>query len=93
MIRSFKDRRTEAVMAGETPRGIDPKIVKRGRLILTAVDGLAMELDAWRIPGAQAKKLGGDRAGQWSLRVNDQWRVCYRWTELGPEEVELTDYH
>ena len=93
MIRSFKDKRTEAVMAGETPKGIDPKIVKRARLILIAVDGFGVELDVWRIPGAGAKKLGGDRAGQRSLRVNDQWRICYRWTGLGPADVELTNYH
>lgn len=44
-------------------------------------------------PGNRLEPLAGDRAGQHSIRVNDQWRVCFRWTEAGPSEVEITDYH
>ncbi len=44
-------------------------------------------------PGNQLEALRGDRAGQYSIRVNDQWRLCFRWTESGPEAVEIVDYH
>ena len=44
-------------------------------------------------PGNRLEKLAGDRAGQYSIRVNQQWRVCFRWTDAGPEDVEITDYH
>lgn len=44
-------------------------------------------------PGNRLEKLVGDRAGQYSIRVNQQWRICFRWTDAGPEDVEITDYH
>jgi proteic killer suppression protein len=44
-------------------------------------------------PGNRLEKLAGDRAGQHSIRVNQQWRICFRWTDAGPEDVEITDYH
>lgn len=44
-------------------------------------------------PGNRLEKLRGDRAGQYSVRVNDQWRICFRWSDVGPEDVEIVDYH
>jgi toxin HigB-1 len=44
-------------------------------------------------PGNRLEKLAGDRAGQYSIRVNQQWRICFRWTDAGPEDIEITDYH
>ncbi len=44
-------------------------------------------------PGNRLEKQAGDRAGQYSIRVNQQWRICFRWTDAGPEDVEITDYH
>ncbi len=44
-------------------------------------------------PGNRLEKLAGDRASQYSIRVNQQWRICFRWTDAGPEDVEITDYH
>lgn len=44
-------------------------------------------------PGNRLEKLKGDRHGQHSIRINDQWRICFRWTKAGPEDVEITDYH
>jgi proteic killer suppression protein len=44
-------------------------------------------------PGNRLEKLSGDRIGQHSIRINDQWRICFRWTKAGPEEVTITDYH
>lgn len=62
----------------------------RKLLILDA----AFAIDDLRVPpGNRLEKLGGDRKGQWSIRVNDQWRICFIWTSAGPENVELVDYH
>ncbi len=44
-------------------------------------------------PGNRLEQLRGDRAGQHSIRINQQWRICFRWTEAGPEDVQITDYH
>ena len=44
-------------------------------------------------PGNRLEKLARDRAGQYSIRINQQWRICFRWTDAGPEDVEITDYH
>jgi toxin HigB-1 len=44
-------------------------------------------------PGSRLEKLAGDYAGQYSVRVNQQWRICFRWTDAGPEDAEITDYH
>lgn len=54
----------------------------------------AKTLDFMRSPpGKRLEALKGDRAGQWSVRINDQWRVCFVWTVAGPDEVEIVDYH
>ena len=49
--------------------------------------------DPGRPPGNRLEKLAGDRAGQYSIRINRQWRICFRWSEAGPEDVEIVDYH
>ncbi|SFN24404.1 proteic killer suppression protein [Saccharopolyspora antimicrobica] len=54
----------------------------------------AASLDDLRVPpGNRLEQLKGDRVGQYSIRVNQQWRICFRWTDAGPEAVEFTDYH
>jgi toxin HigB-1 len=54
----------------------------------------AERIDDLRVPpGNRLEKLRGDRAGQWSVRINDQWRVCFDWTPAGPENIEIVDYH
>ncbi|KGM13896.1 plasmid maintenance system killer [Cellulomonas bogoriensis 69B4 = DSM 16987] len=56
--------------------------------------GSAERLDDLRVPpGNRLEALKGDRVGQHSIRINDQWRICFRWTDVGPEEVEIVDYH
>jgi toxin HigB-1 len=58
--------------------------------MLDAADTLA---DLRVPPGNRLEKLAGDRAGQYSIRINQQWRICFRWTDAGPQDVEITDYH
>lgn len=92
MIRSFRDRDTKALFDGKGGRRLAaaPKAALRKLDMLDA----AHALEDLRVPpGNHLERLKGDRAGQYSIRVNDQWRLCFIWTEDGPEEVELVDYH
>ena len=93
MIRSFKDRTTEAVFKGESPKGFPPDLVKVARRKLGYLDA-ALDLRDLRVPpGNRLEALASDRRGQHSIRVNDQFRICFTWTSEGPVEVEITDYH
>jgi len=94
MIRSFRDRRTERFAAGERVpafEGFRRQGEKRLRL-LEAATGLR---DLGQLPGNRLEGLAGDRAGQYSIRINMQWRICFEWPEGsdGPENVEIVDYH
>lgn len=92
MIRSFKDMATEAVFNGEAPKGF-PAPIKVARRKLE-MPNAAARLDDLRIPPSnRLEALKGDRKGQHSIRINDQYRVCFIWTETGPTEVEIVDYH
>ena len=57
------------------------------------LDAAEVLMDLRVPPGNRLEKLAGDRAGQYSIRVNQQWRICFRWTDAGPQDVEITDYH
>jgi proteic killer suppression protein len=93
MIKSFKDRVTEAVYQGESPKGFPADLVKAARRKLSYLDA-AIDLNDLRSPpGNRFEALRRDRDGQHSIRVNDQFRVCFIWTEEGPKDVEITDYH
>ena len=92
MIRSFKDRRTERLFQGERVRefqGFARQAEKRLRL-LDAADTLEA---LRRLPSNHLVALSGDRQGQYSIRINRQWRVCFEWHEDGPHNVEIADYH
>ena len=93
MIKSFADKRTAAIFSGYAVKGLPPQIQKRARAKLMAVDA-AVQLDDLRVPpGNRLEALRGDRKDQYSIRINDQFRLCFVWTEAGPEEVEIVDYH
>jgi len=93
MIESFRDRRTAAVFQGRTPEGFPSDIANVARRKLRMVDA-AVRLDDLRVPpGNKLEALTHDRAGQHSTRVNDQWRVCFVWSEGNAHEVEVVDYH
>jgi proteic killer suppression protein len=92
MIRSLRCKDTRALFEGGHP--------KRFRAIETVATRKLAMLDAAKTldfmrspPGNRLEALRGDRAGQWSVRINDQWRVCFVWTEAGPDEVEIAAYH
>jgi proteic killer suppression protein len=93
LIRGFKDRVTEAVFHGRCPKGFPSDIFSVARRKLGMLDA-APSLGALRVPPAnRLEALKGDRAGQRSIRINDQWRICFRWTSAGPQDVEIVDYH
>ena len=93
MIRSFKDALTEATFRGKLVRGLPSDLFKRARNKLLMLNAAATLNDLNSPPGNQLESLKGDRVGQHSIRINDQWRLCFRWTEAGPEGVEVVDYH
>jgi toxin HigB-1 len=92
MIRSFKDPRAERLFKGERVREFHlfaRQADKRLR-ILDAADSLqALQM----LPSNRLEALRGDRQGQYSMRINQQWRVCFVWREDGPHHVEIVDYH
>ena len=93
MIRSFKDKRAAAILTGIRPKGVQPELARRIKAKLVMLDA-AESLDDLRVPpGNRLEALKGDRAGQHSIRINDQWRLCFRWVDGGAEDVEIADYH
>lgn len=93
MIVSFKDRETGFLWRGERSRRLPPWIHGAALRKLRMLNQ-AMNLAELAVPrGNRLEALGGNRLGQFSVRVNDQWRICFRWTERGPEDVEIVDYH
>ena len=93
MIRSFADRETEKVWEGEAPKRLpkDVQIVGLRKLILLEA-AEALE-DLRNPPDNRLEMLRGDRDGQWSIRINRQWRICFRWVNGYAQDVEIVDYH
>ena len=93
MIRSFADAETEKVFNLIRSRKLPSDIQSRAKVKLDQLHA-ATHLDHLRIPpGNRLEALTGNRAGQHSIRINDQWRLCFRWTGEDAEEVEVCDYH
>jgi len=93
VLRSFADKDSERVWRRERSRRLDPATQRTALRKLLILDA-AETLDDARIPpGDRLEKLRGDRAKQHSIRVNQQWRICFRWTTAGPEDIEIVDYH
>ena len=92
MIKSFGDRPTEALFSGRCPRKwLAIRAQAERKLLLVHA---AHTLDFLRSPpGNRLEALRGDRKGQHSIRINDQWRVCFRWAEGDAYNVEIVDYH
>jgi len=93
VIRSFADKRTAALFAGHAVRGLPHQLQRRARAKLQALDA-ARRLDDLRVPpGNRLEALKGDRTGRHSIRINDQWRICFAWRDGEAWEVEIVDYH
>lgn len=93
MIRSFGDRDTERLWNRERVSSIDPRIHRVALRKLRQI-GSAIELEELRIPpGNRLERLKGVRRGQHSIRINDQWRICFVWKDGGAQDVQIVDYH
>ena len=93
MILGFRDKLTESVYNGRCPKGFPADIFKTARRKLQAVNAAADLRDLASPPGNKLHALVDDRDGQHAISINDQFRVCFRWTEAGPDDVEIVDYH
>ncbi|MGW5642626.1 type II toxin-antitoxin system RelE/ParE family toxin [Saccharopolyspora sp. NPDC003752] len=93
MLRSFADKETERVWQRRRSRVLDPNVQRAALRKLVILDAAETVEDLRVPPGNRLEKLNGDRAGKYSIRVNQQWRICFEWTSAGPENVEIVDYH
>ncbi len=97
MIVSFKNQGTEDIFNGRNTKKARKLCLRvLWRVAARKLDQLdsAQSVAEMRIPpGNQLESLSGNRKGQWSIRINEQYRLCFKWSESGPEEVEVTDYH
>jgi toxin HigB-1 len=97
VIVSFADKGTEDVFDGRTMKGARKScpsdLLRIARRKLDLLNQAAALGDLRAPPSNRLEKLKGARVGQYSIRINDQWRVCFRWTESGAEDVEIVDYH
>ena len=93
MIVSLKGKFAEAVVAGRAIKGFTANLLAAAERKMQAVDNAHVLADLRSPPGNRLEALKGDRAGQHSIRINDQWRICFIWTEAGAEGVEIVDYH
>lgn len=93
MIRGFRDRDTERLFHRERVKRWGPDVQRAGLRRLRILDA-ATTLEDLRVPpGNRLEKLSGGRVGQWSIRVNDQWRICFVWRDGDAYDVEVVDYH
>lgn len=93
MIRSFGDKQTETVFNRGHARKLPSEIHRRAKRKLLLIDS-ASSLDDLKIPpGNRLEQLSGDRIGQWSIRINRQWRICFEWHDGDAFHVEIVDYH
>ncbi|HYC04029.1 MAG TPA: type II toxin-antitoxin system RelE/ParE family toxin [Azospirillaceae bacterium] len=93
MIKSFADKRTAALFQGLVAKGTPQDVARRATAKLRLIDAAAELSFLESPPGNRLEALGGDRAGQHSIRVNDQWRLCFRWSGGDAFDVEFCDYH
>ncbi|WP_412033185.1 type II toxin-antitoxin system RelE/ParE family toxin [Nitratireductor aquimarinus] len=94
MIQSYRDKKTEQFAAGEFVKAFQGFEAQAARRL--SILNAAPSLDTLRaLPGNRLEALRGDRAGQYSIRINQQWRICFEWPagEPGPRNVEIVDYH
>ncbi len=92
MIVNFADKKTEDFFSGKRVKAFSG-FTRAAERKLQMLDSAVCLDDVRSPPGNRLEALGGDRKGQHSIRINDQWRLCFRWTDQGPADVEIVDYH
>ncbi len=93
MIRSFRCKETERIFRREGSRKFPPGIQRGAQRKLVVLDSAEALDDLRTPPGNRLEKLSGDRQGQYSIRINERWRICFRWSAGNAGDVEIVDYH
>jgi len=93
IIQNTKGKLAINALKGMYGKGFPGDLVKRTRAMLSALDAAVVVADLRFPPGNRLEELKRDRAGQHSVRINEQWRICFVWTPNGPADVEIVDYH
>ncbi len=93
MIESFESKETEKIFLGQISKKLPLEIQRTARRKLLYLDAAKDLQDLQAPPGNNLEKLKGDRAGQYSIRINDQWRICFEWFDNKARKVEIVDYH
>ncbi len=93
MIRSFADKETERIWQGLRSRRLPPDIQEAALRKLQLVEAATEVTDLRVPPGNSLEALKRDRKGQWSIRINSKWRICFKWRDGHAEDVEICDYH
>jgi proteic killer suppression protein len=93
VIRSIRDKDSEAIWQRRYIKKLSPELSRLAYNKLVLIDAAQTINDLRVPPGNRLEKLAGNRAGQYSIRVNDQWRICFTWSASGADNAELVDYH
>jgi proteic killer suppression protein len=93
VIQSFASKETEKIFSGQFSKKLPPDIQRSARRRLLYLDNADNLEDLHVVPGYRLEKLMGDRSGQYSIRINDQWRICFYWVDNHAQQVEIVDYH
>jgi proteic killer suppression protein len=93
VIRSFASRETSELFAGRSSRRVPPDVQRRALQKLVVIHAVSALEEIGRIPGNRLEKLSGARRGQYSIRINNQWRICFSWHKGDAYNVEIVDYH
>jgi len=93
MIESFANAETQSFFATGKSRRLPPEILRRAAMRLMQLDAATDVDDLRQPPSNRLERLSGDRFGQWSVRINDRWRICFRFESGNAQDVEIIDYH
>ncbi len=93
MIQSFASKETEKIFLGQFSKKLPTDIQRSARRRLLYLNNIDNLQDLHAVPGYRLEKLKGDRSGQYSIRINDQWRICFAWRAQHAHQVEIVDYH
>ena len=93
MIESFASKETEKIYQGDVSKKLPVDIQRTARRKLLYLDDAQGLQDLQNVPGNRLEKLKGERLGQYSIRINDQWRICFEWSADKARNVEIVDYH
>ncbi len=93
MIETFTSKETERIFQGQLSKKLPLDIQRTARRRLFYLDDAESLQDIQAVPGHRLERLKGDRAGQYSIRINDQWRICFEWYKGNARNVEIVDYH